>query len=158
DGDPVSFALTTAPSGMSINAGSGLVSWTATTAQVGTQHVVVTASDGRGGSMRQVFDLGVVGSATNQPPATTSAPPGPAVVGMPYRYQVAASDPDGDPVSFTLTTPPAGMAISAGGLVTWTPTAAQAPSQQVIVTALDGRGGGINQVFNLGVISGASDS
>jgi large repetitive protein len=136
---------------------AGLVTWTATAAPAGTQHVVITASDGRGGSTGQTFDLSVVTSAANQPPTITSAPPGPAVVGMPYRYQVVASDADGDPVSFSLTTAPAGMTISAGGLVTWTPTAGQSGTQAISITVRDGRGAGINQVFNLSVATGASN-
>jgi RHS repeat-associated protein len=155
DGDPVTFALTAGPAGMAITS-AGVLSWTA--AQAGTQHVVITASDGRGGSTSQAFDLSVVTSGANLTPTITSAPPGPAVAGQPYQYQVVASDADGDPISFALTTAPAGMTISAGGLVTWTPPAGLSGMVQVNITATDGRGAGISQIFNLNVVQGASNS
>jgi large repetitive protein len=154
-GDPISFGLATAPAGMAINAASGLVTWTPTAAQQGTQHMVVTASDDRGATVSQGFDLAVVANVGNQAPVITSTPPSPAVVGDPYQYQVAGSDPDGDPVTFALTTAPAGMAITSAGLLTWTAT--QAGTQHVVITASDGRGGNTSQTFDLSVVTSADN-
>ena len=45
EGSPVSFSLLQAPAGMSIDSASGLIQWTPTAAQVGTNNVTVAATD-----------------------------------------------------------------------------------------------------------------
>lgn len=56
DGDTLSFSLPSAPFGMSINSGSGVISWTPTDNQTGTNSVTVQVSDGSlTGS--QTFDI-----------------------------------------------------------------------------------------------------
>ena len=57
DGDAVTYRLVSAPANMTIVA--GLVSWTPTAGQTGTQSVVVEAMDGRGGTAQQSFQIAV---------------------------------------------------------------------------------------------------
>jgi hypothetical protein len=57
-GDTLVYSLTIAPSGMSINPGSGLISWTPGAA--GSFDVAVEVSDGKGGTARQPFRVTVV--------------------------------------------------------------------------------------------------
>jgi RHS repeat-associated protein len=66
-----------------------------------------------------------------------------------YSYQVQASDPDGDALSYALATAPAGMTISATGLITWTPDAQGAFSVELSVT--DGEGGNATQSYTVTV-------
>ncbi len=154
NGDPLTFSLDTAPSGMTMDSQTGLVSYTATAGQVGNQPVAITVADGRGGFFTQSFDLPVVTSAPNDAPTIVSEPLGPAVVDAPYRYQVEATDVNGDLITFQLTTAPSGMLIdSATGLISWTPTAAQVGTQNVAVSASDGRGGVATQSFGLPVVT-----
>lgn len=62
---------------------------------------------------------GYANPPVNRDPVITSEPVVlNAIMGEPYRYQVTASDPDGDPLTFSLTARADGMAISEGGLVT----------------------------------------
>ena len=60
--------------------------------------------------------------------------------------QIVATDGNGDPLTYSATGLPAGLAISASGQVTGTPTAAGANS--VTVTANDGRGGTGSATFS----------
>jgi RHS repeat-associated protein len=150
DGDPITFSLS-GPAGMTIDPATGLVSWTPTAAQVGSPHVAITASDNRGGATTQSFDLPTVATAPNDPPAITSTPRFSVRIGDTYLYQVAASDPNGDPLTFSLTTAPAGMSISPAGLVTWVPAAAQLGPNPVTVRVADGRGGFATQGFTVQV-------
>ena len=55
DSSGLSFTLTTAPSGMSVNSLTGLIQWTPTVNQVGINPVEVRASDGVGGFCRAVL-------------------------------------------------------------------------------------------------------
>jgi RHS repeat-associated protein len=157
DGDPISFRLDAGPAGMAISAGTGLLSWTPTSGQVGMQHVAITASDGRGGATTQSFDLPVVATATNHPPAISSTPRGSVRLGDTYLYAVQASDADADPLTFSLPTAPAGMTIDTTGLVTWQPTAAQLGLNPVQVRVTDGRGGFATQTFQINVVNQSSN-
>ena len=64
------------------------------------------------------FDLPVVASAANNAPTITSTPRGTVRLGATYLYQVLASDPNGDPITYLLSTKPDGMTMDAAGLVT----------------------------------------
>ena len=111
---------------MAIDPTTGLVTWTPTASQVGSPHVEITASDNRGASTTQFFDLPVVATAPDDPPTITSTParvdPAGGHVPLPGRRHRprrrhadllaadAARRHDHRPDS---------------GLVTWKPTAAQ---------------------------------
>ena len=61
DGDTLTYSLTTSPTGMGINATSGLISWTPDAADVGTHAVTVTVTDGQGGSAVQSLYINSIG-------------------------------------------------------------------------------------------------
>ena len=157
DGDAIGFELVEAPAGMTIDAASGLVTWTPSAGQVGTHHVAVRASDGRGASTTQSFDLPVVATAPNDPPTITSSPRGRVRIDDVYLYQALASDPNGDPLTYSLPTFPAGMTIDAAGLVSWQPTAEQLGSHQVQVRVDDGRGSFATQTYSISVVTQTSN-
>lgn len=61
--------------------------------------------------------------STNQTPIITSNQITSATVDQTYTYNVTATDPDGDTLTFSLTIRPTGMTInSSTGLISWTPT------------------------------------
>ncbi len=67
----------------------------------------------------------------------TSQPVTTATVNMEYEYQVTATSPHGDPLTYSLVQNPSGMTIgSSTGLITWTP--GQAGTFPVNVSATDG--------------------
>lgn len=73
----------------------------------------------------------------NLPPTVTSPGPQTTPTGTVVNLPISASDPDGDPLSFTASGLPAGISIdSASGLLSGTPTIAGTSSVQV--TASDG--------------------
>ena len=124
DGDTLTYSLTTKPTGMTINSTTGLINWTPTS--TGDYEVTVRVSDG---SLfdTQSFTIHVSAEAdevpTNQPPTITSTPDTTATVNQTYAHKVNATDPDGDTLTYSLTTSPAGMTInSTTGLINWTPT------------------------------------
>jgi hypothetical protein len=59
DGDTLTYTLTTAPSGMTINSVTGLIQWTPTAAQVGNNNVQVEVLDTAGASDTQTFVISV---------------------------------------------------------------------------------------------------
>jgi len=77
----------------------------------------------------------------NDAPLFANAASTSAVEGSEYQYQAVINDVDdannGTDLTFTLTTAPAGMTVSAAGLVTWTP-ANGVTSADVILEVADG--------------------
>ncbi len=140
DDDPVTLELTVSPQGASLD--GGVLTWTPDA--IGSGQFQLTATDGRGGVATQTFTVTVQedggGGGTNQPPLIDSVPVVTAVVDVTYNYPVAAHDPDGDTLSFSLISAPTGMSVdAASGLITWTPTAAQLGPHPVVVRASDGQ-------------------
>jgi hypothetical protein len=74
---------------------------------------------------------------TNQTPIITSTPITTATVGQAYSYDVEATDPDGDTLTYFLVSSPTGMTINfLTGLIVWTPTISG--NYNVIVSVSDG--------------------
>ena len=74
----------------------------------------------------------------NNPPVITSTPIETATLEKLYTYTIEANDPDGDALTYSLTTSPAGMAIDAAtGIITWIPTAIG--SYDVTIVVSDGK-------------------
>jgi YD repeat-containing protein len=157
DGDTLTYSLTTAPEGMSIDSASGLISWTPSADQVGSQSVTVQVDDGVGGSAAQSFSI-TVEALPNTAPSIDSSPVTSATEGAAYSYDVEASDADGDTLTYSLTSAPDGMTIdSASGLIGWTPSTDQVGSQPVTVQVDDGNGGSVTQSFSI-TVAGLSNS
>jgi hypothetical protein len=92
------------------------------------------------------------GAAGNLAPVINSTPITAATALQLYAYQVMAADPNaGDLLSYSLTTFPAGMTVSAAGLVQWTPTALQAGTHAVTVRVQDQGGLFATQTYNVTV-------
>ena len=64
DNDPITYVLTTAPQGMTIDTNTGLISWTPST--IGNYNIVLEARDNRNGVAQQSYILYVIRSLTNQ--------------------------------------------------------------------------------------------
>ncbi len=147
DGDNLVYSLAEAPSGMSVDAATGRITWTASSG-TGSDTVKVVATDGRGGVGEQRYQIEVIGPSPNRPPAFRSSPIVLARVGSPYSYQPQAVDPDGDTLSFALTDLPLNMTVdAASGRVQWVPTADQLGIHNVALTVSDQHGGEDVQSF-----------
>jgi RHS repeat-associated protein len=151
DGDALSYTLTTGPQGMIVDGATGRVQWTPAPDQAGNHPVVVRVADGRGGWAEQVYTVEAAASRANRPPVFVSQPAGAAQVGQTYRYDADATDPDNDPLTYSLATgAPLGMAIDpASGLITWTPDASQMGDTNITVSVADGRGGTAAQNYTI---------
>ena len=91
---------------------------------------------------------------SNGAPAITTAPKTSAKTGLSYTYDVDASDPDGDTLSFSLLAAPSGMGIgSSTGIISWTPASSQIGSSNVTVRVSDGNLTD-NQSFEINVTKG----
>ncbi|WP_422925495.1 putative Ig domain-containing protein [Singulisphaera sp. PoT] len=150
ENDKLTYSLDQAPAGMTIDPDTGLIRWTPIAAQVGAQQVSVKVTDGFGGEGIQSFTAQVVAVTPDRTPAIISIPPLRAPVGADYTYQVRAVDPEGQAITYSLISPPTGMAIDATtGLIHWTPTVAQAGAPTITVAADDPGGHRAYQRYTL---------
>jgi hypothetical protein len=123
DDDPLTFSVANLPQGATYNTQTGLFRWTPSADQVGDHLVTFTVQDDFNppGSDTQTVTLTVM--QANRPPVITSTPPEQANAGEQYVYQVVATDPDGDALTYILGRgAPAGASLNRiSGLLTWTP-------------------------------------
>jgi RHS repeat-associated protein len=152
DNDPLTFSWLSGPSGMSVNAATGAVAWSPASKDVGNAAVALKVDDGHGGSAEQDFTLSVINPPPDRPPVFTTSPVVDGNVATPYVYQARATDPDGDPLTFSVVNGPAGLTINPNsGLVQWSPTAAQVGTDSVMLQVADGRGGTAVQAYAIDV-------
>ena len=74
DGDPLNFTLEVFPTGMTIEADSGLVNWTPDANQSGIHQVQISVSDQRGGTATQAYQILVETEVGNNAPIFISEP------------------------------------------------------------------------------------
>ncbi|HUP82468.1 MAG TPA: putative Ig domain-containing protein [Pirellula sp.] len=147
EGGAVRFAFLDVPVGMTIDENTGLILWTSSLAGIG--RVTVLVGDFDGGETEQSFEVTV--RSTNAPPKIDSAPITKVASGVTYRYDVHASDLNLDPLSYTLTSGPTGMAIDPLGRITWTTKSTDIGKQHVKVTVTDDSGAFVFQEYDLDV-------
>jgi large repetitive protein len=139
DGDPLSYSIVPgAPTSLSIDAKTGLVTWTANNSQLGTADFTIKVADDKGGEALQTLQLKVNPASPNQAPIITFNPRTTQQTGATYSYQIQASDPDGNTLTYSLPTAPTGMTVNRDGLIIWETNAAQSGSQNVTLRVSDG--------------------
>jgi len=140
DGDDITYYLSAWPTNMSIDPVGGLISWVPASDQVGPAFVRLEVMDGHGGVSNQSFYIMVAN--VNDPPVISSASPSPASEGTPWTFRLAAWDPDGDQVNFSLLSAPYGMILnSSSWQLEWVPGQETVGRNQVVLLASDGLGG-----------------
>jgi RHS repeat-associated protein len=151
DGDAIRYSIDAASqaAGVEISAETGWVQWFPVAA--GSQRIEITATDAKGASGRQIFELPAI--RMNQNPQFLSSPAGPVYQGETWTYQIEVSDPDRDNVELIVDNESyaAGFTLSADGTIRWTPAATG--THRLLVTAADPHGGVAFQQIPLQVVA-----
>ncbi len=145
ESDTLLFTLESAPSGMTIDSSTGIISWTPNNTQVGSNNVSVQVSDGNSGIGEQNFTIVV---ANNAPiisnPGTQSA-----TEDSQFSIDINSTD-ENEGLVFSLISPPSGMSInSTTGLISWTPTNTQVGTTTLNVSVDDAHGGTATTTFDI---------
>jgi hypothetical protein len=115
DGQTLTYSLPNAPTWLSINANTGLITGTAPSVNTDTPfNVEVQVSDGID-ITNQTYTLTVIDTTvppTNNPPVITSTPITQVDEGQVYIYQATATDADGDTLTYSLTQAPSWLFIN----------------------------------------------
>jgi len=130
--NPLTYSLTGAPVGMTVNSTTGVVTWP--TPVAGSYAVTVVAKDSKANlSGQAVYNVSV---AAPQAP-TIAAVTLNATTGKALTYQVSATA--ANPVSYSMTGAPSGMTLSSAGLLGW--TSPVTGTYSVTITAKDSKTG-----------------
>lgn len=131
-GRKLTFSISGKPSWASFSTATGALSGMPKTAAVGTSTtVVISVSDRVARASLPAFTLKVMPDVT---PTISGTPSATATVGVAYSFTPTASEPDGDPLSFSVTNKPAWASFSiATGTISGTPTAANVGTYSNIV-------------------------
>jgi hypothetical protein len=144
-GATITYALLQFPAGMTMDATTGEIAWTASATQLGSHAVEILASASTGATALQSYNLS---AGYNSPPVIASTPVTTAVYGVPYSYTLFAWDRDGDSITYSLVSAPSGMSIgSDSGQITWMPLGGD--TFDVTALASDGWGGSDYQSFQI---------
>jgi len=99
----ITFSLTSAPSGASINPQTGVITWSPVSGQGGRSHLftVVATDDGTPARSAETSFAVTVTEEADNPPLFTAVPVVLWTKGHSYSLMVAATDPDGDTVTLS---------------------------------------------------------
>lgn len=139
--DTIRFEIASGPGGMVVNPITGVLAWTPGVG--GKFDVMIRASDGK---ERTIQNFSIMAIQENRAPQIRSVPGLNATVDILYIYNLSATDPDSDSISFSLESGPANMTVDASvGIVAWTP--GTPGNFTVALKALDSNGAGARQEF-----------
>jgi subtilase family serine protease len=140
DNDPLTYSASNLPPGATLDARTGVVTWTPNLFQAGVYSgITVSASDGAATSS-DTYTITV--AQTNQAPLLALMPPLGGQEQRPLSFSLVGTDPDGDALLYSALTPlPRGAFFDgSNGLFEWTPDYDQAGSYQLRFAARDTSG------------------
>ncbi len=138
-GQTLTFALVSAPNGMTINSGSGIISWTpAQTQSPSTNTIAVSVTDNGTPPLSATNSFNVIVKEVNVAPTLPVIPTNIvnelallSVTNTATNFNIHSTI-----TGYTLVSPPTGMTINASGIITWTPAQTQSPSTNTITTVV----------------------
>ncbi|MCM2311705.1 MAG: putative Ig domain-containing protein [Steroidobacteraceae bacterium] len=142
DGDTLTFSSAGKPAWLTFDTRTGRLSGTPSTAQLGTySNIRISVSDGKSTASLPAFSINVAAAdTTNRSPTISGNPATTATEGVAYSFQPSASDPDGDPLTFSASGVPTWLTFNSGtGRLSGTPPAGTTGSfGPIVITVSDG--------------------
>lgn len=158
DGDALSFSIQNKPAWARFNTTTGKLS--GTPANAGTfGNIVISVTDGTEGASLPAFAIEVQAEA-NQPPVISGIPLTLVIAGLPYSFTPTASDPNGDPLSFSIQNKPAWATFSTTtGKLSGTPRLTDVATYlNITITVSDGASSASIPAFSIGVNAPSSST
>lgn len=163
DGDTLTLTAPTLPAWLTFTDngdGTGVLTGTPTSDDVGDHPVVLEVSDAAGTTTQQSFTVTVAG--TGGEPSITSEPVTSAAAGAEYVYAITATDPDGDALTLTAPTLPEWLTLTDNGdgtgTLTGTPGEEHVGDHVVELEVVDATGLASAQGFTITVAAAGSEN
>jgi hypothetical protein len=160
DGNTLGFTITNRPSWATFDTANGRLSGTPASANVGAYNsIVITVSDGKASASLPAFNI-TVNAAANDPPTISGSPATSVNANVAYSFQPTASDPDSDPLTFSIQNRPSWATFNTStGRLSGTPTAAQAGAySNIVISVSDGTASASLPAFSITVSQPTSGS
>ena len=157
NGDTLAFSIANKPSWATFSTATGRLYGTPATG--GTfSGIAIKVSDGKASASLPTFSITVAAAATNRAPVISGTPSSSVNAGDAYTFAPAASDADGDPLTFSIANKPAWATFNATtGRLSGVPTAAQVGSySNVAITVSDGKAAAKLAPFAIAVVQVSS--
>jgi hypothetical protein len=141
DNNSLGFSIQNRPVWATFSTSTGRLSGTPTSGNVGSYaNIVISVSDGKVSAALPTFSI-AVNAPANSAPVISGAPLTAAKAGTAYSFRPAASDPNGDTLTFAAANLPSWASFNgATGQLSGTPTAANVGSySNIVITVSDGR-------------------
>ncbi len=142
--DSLTYSIFSGPSNATINATTGLFSFTPNEQQGGTSAAfVVRVTDGSGLFFDRSFNVTI--AETNTAPVIPAIPTQSATENLAFILDVAATDADvpANNLIYSLLTAPAGMSINTIGQINWTPGETHGGNSYNITVRVNDQAGGV---------------
>lgn len=158
DGNALQYSIQNRPSWATFSTSTGRLTGTPTAGDVGTSaRITISVSDGSLTASLPSFTIQVSATA-NRPPQISGSPLLSLTVSTPYSFQPSASDPDGNPLTFSIQNRPSWATFNtATGQLSGTPGLLDiATFSNIIISVSDGIALASLPAFNLSVLQAAN--
>ena len=137
DGDALTYSAAPLPLGAGFDTASGVFTWTPEFNQAGSYNVLFTVTDGKLSASETIT---ITAGNVNRPPVLAKIGDQSVNEGQTLSFTVSATDPDADPLTYTISNPPKGATFDpATRTFTWTPDYDQAGNYpKVLFSVTDG--------------------
>jgi hypothetical protein len=140
-GDNLRFAISGRPSWASFSSSTGRLSGTPTSSNIGTySNIVISVNDGQVSAALPAFSI-QVRDVANSPPTISGTPSGSATTGTAYSFTPSASDPDRNPLTYSIANRPVWATFStSSGRLNGTPATSNVGNYaNIVISVSDGR-------------------
>jgi hypothetical protein len=140
-GDTLRFVISGRPSWATFSTSTGRLSGTPTSTHIGTfSNIVISVNDGQASVALPAFSI-QVRDVPNQPPTISGSPPGSAMTGNAYSFTPSASDPDRNPLTYSIANKPVWASFStSSGRLSGTPATSNVGNYaNILIAVSDGR-------------------
>ena len=155
NGDTLTFSIRNRPSWATFSTTTGRLYGTPSNSDVGNHgNIVITVSDGTATASLPAFGITVSQYvAPNRAPVISGSPPTTVAQGSAYSFRPTASDPDGNPLTFSVSNKPAWLNFNNGtGQLSGTPTNSDVRTySNIIIRVSDGTATAALPAFSLTV-------
>jgi Putative Ig domain len=158
DGDALTFSIQNMPAWATFSATTGRLAGTPGAQQIGTYSgILISVSDGMTSSSLSGFAI-TVAAAANRAPSISGTPATSVLAGLAYGFTPAASDPDGDTLTFSIQNKPVWASFSTStGRLSGTPLASQIGNYpNIIISVSDGSASASLPAFAITVTAAAN--
>ncbi|MEY5007032.1 MAG: hypothetical protein RL764_348, partial [Pseudomonadota bacterium] len=148
DGDALTYSVSSSAFNGTASLSGSTVTYTPRANFNGSDSFVVRASDGKGGTATQTINI-TVAAVNDAPTFSASSQSLSVTAGTAKTITLAATDVDGDALTYTTATPSKGSATISGSTLTYTPTSSATGADSFVVTARDPSGATATQTINV---------